>query len=237
MVVFFFHHAGGDKYAFQWLEKQLQSKRKIVSYELPGRNYRLQEQLLNDMGKVIEDTYNTLLFNIENSENFVFVGLSMGALIAFLLTQKLQIEKKKLPKHLFLASRKSIEQYKNNATVAKQPSQEFWKAVKGFGANIDALLQHEELKTFYEPIVRNDFWCLEKFNVDYYAYTLPKIVVPTSIMYGKDDRSIDATGANSWQLYCTEKIEVKAFEGGHFFLYNSIEALLYIERKLNAIRS
>lgn len=235
MKLIFFHHAGGDKYAFQLFEKQIQNRYQTFAYELPGRNYRLNEPLLNDMEKIIEDTYNTHKINIGTESDFVFIGLSMGALLAFLLTQKLQKENSILPKYIFLASRKSIEQYEHNPIVTNKNSEDFWESVKYFGANIDALLQHQELKEFYEPIVRNDFYCLEQFNRNYHAYQTPKIEVPVSVLYGNEDKSIDNIGANSWQKYCKNNIEVKEFDGGHFFLYNSQDAWQYIEEKIKSI--
>ncbi|QQR97048.1 MAG: thioesterase [Sphingobacteriales bacterium] len=218
MTIFLFHHAGGDKYAFQSIEKQLQNRYQVIVYELPGRNYRLHEPLENNIAVIIEDTYNTLKEHLENNHEFVFIGLSMGALIAFLLAQKLQKEGKPVPKHIFLASRKSIEQYEYNEPVSQKSSAEFWDAVKYFGANIDGLLQHQELKDYYEPIIRNDFHCLEKFNRNYHSYTLPKLDIPISVLYGMEDKSIDEKGAYSWQQYCNKTIDVKSFNGGHFFL-------------------
>lgn len=232
MTIFLFHHAGGDKYAFQNIEKQLQNKYQVIVYELPGRNYRLHEQLENNIEIIIKDTYNTLKEHLENNNEFVFIGLSMGALLAFLLAQKLQKDKKQVPKHIFLASRKSIEQYEYNEPVSQKSSEEFWEAVKYFGANIDALLQHQELKDFYEPIIRNDFLTLEKFNKNYHPYSLPKLEIPISVLYGKEDKSIDEKGAYSWQAYCNKNIDVKTFDGGHFFLYDNTDAWLYIENNM-----
>jgi surfactin synthase thioesterase subunit len=232
MNIILFHHAGGDKYAWQYIEKQWFKKYNVISYELPGRNYRLQENLTFDIQEIINDAYNTLKIHLKDG-SFVFIGMSMGALISFLLTQKLQKENKKLPKHIFLASRKSIEQYEKNELVADATSEKFWEAVKYFGANIDALIEHQELKDFYEPIIRNDFLCLELFNRNYKAYTTPKLDVPISVLYGKEDKSIDEVGAFSWQEYCNIPIQIKAFEGGHFFLYNNLDAIEYIENMIS----
>ena len=55
MQLILFHHAGGDKYAFQYLSQKLNQDFEIIHYELPGRNYRLNEPLLFDIYQVWVD--------------------------------------------------------------------------------------------------------------------------------------------------------------------------------------
>ncbi|HMU98341.1 MAG TPA: thioesterase domain-containing protein, partial [Chitinophagales bacterium] len=83
MQLILFHHAGGDKYAFQYLSQKLNQDFEIIYYELPGRNYRLNESLLFDIHQIVDDAYNTILPYTQN--DFVFIGMSMGALISFLV--------------------------------------------------------------------------------------------------------------------------------------------------------
>lgn len=229
MQLILFHHAGGDKYAFQYLSQKLNQDFEIIYYELPGRNYRLNESLLFDIHQIVDDAYNTILPYTQN--DFVFIGMSMGALISFLVSEKLHQKNKNLPKHIVLSSRKSIEQYTTIHQVANADDDTFWNYVKSFGANIDGILQHHELKNFYEPILRADFKALEYFNHHYHNHLSTQLPISVSSLFGKDDIHIDIEGANSWNKYFTKEFEVKVFEGGHFFLYNNNEAIEYIRNK------
>ncbi|HMV02139.1 MAG TPA: thioesterase domain-containing protein [Chitinophagales bacterium] len=230
MQLILFHHAGGDKYAFQYLSQKLNQDFEIIYYELPGRNYRLNESLLFDIHQIVDDAYNTILPYTQN--DFVFIGMSMGALISFLVAEKLHQQNKNLPKHIILSSRKSIEQYSATQLVANADDETFWNYVKSFGANIDGLLQHQELKNFYEPILRADFKALEYFNHHYQNQLSTQLPISVSSLIGKDDIHIDIEGANSWNKFFTKNFDAKAFDGGHFFLYNNDEAIEYIRNKV-----
>lgn len=231
MQIVFFHHAGGDNYAFQNFIQKLNQDFKIIRYELPGRNYRLKESLLTDFEKIIDDAYNVISPQLE--DNFIFVGMSMGALVAFLLTEQLNLKQHKLPKHLFLASRKSIEQYKHTPRVADTDDEQFWNYVKSFGANIEGILKHQELKEFYEPILRADFTALESFNQNHSDYLNIQLPINVSSIIGENDSHIDEMGAQSWQKYISGSFETKIFKGGHFFLYDNDEAIAYIQNKIS----
>jgi len=232
MQLILFHHAGGDKYAFQHFVQKMNNEYDIINYELPGRNYRLKESLLSDIEQMTDDAYKIIFPYLK--QDYIFIGISMGALLAFLVASKIYQSNGNLPKHIFLSSRKSIEKYADMLQFGYASDELFWNYIKSFGANIDGLLKHQELKDFYEPILRADFKALEYFNTHFQDYLNVRLPIDASSLIGNADPHIDEADAKSWEKYFTKRFETKVFDGGHFFLYNNDDAIEYIRQTVNA---
>ena len=212
MKVIFIHHAGGDKYAWRKYQETLSAKIEKVCMELPGRGDRFSEPLLTDLNAMAEDLYSQILPHL--TDNYVLVGKSMGALLAFLLVQKINTEGKKLPLHLFLSSRKAPGAYRSHKKIASEPSSLFWEGVKSYGGCPDFLLQHQELMDLYEPILRADFQALENFQF----HPMPSLPVSATVIVGKKD-IIRLDEVKSWKDFFSSEVDFQELEGGHFVMY------------------
>lgn len=229
MKAILLHHAGGDKYAYRNMQQSLLPEIESIAYELPGRSDRITESFVNNLAAAVDDIYNQL--TKELPQEYFIVGNSMGSIIAFLLTHKLKQENKTLPKHLFLASRLSPDAYKKEPNIIGISSDDFWKVVQQYDGVPGQLLQHKELKEFYEPILRSDFELLQQFNESFES--VESIDIPASVLFGdKDVRNVSEEKMQGWRNFFTKEIEIKSFEGGHFFMYENKEVVAYIKKKL-----
>lgn len=230
MKAFLLHHAGGDKYAYLNMQQNLLPEVQAFAFELPGRSDRINEPFIKNIYDAVDDIYKQLLPHLQ--DNYCIVGNSMGAAVAYLLSHKLKQEKKTLPKHLFLASRLSPDAYKNEPNVIDISSADFWKVVQQYDGVPAQLLAHDELKEFYEPVLRNDFELLQQFNQTF--ETIETIDVPASILFGnKDVHNVDAEKMQGWRKFFSDEINILAFEGKHFFLYENNAVVNYIKSTLN----
>jgi surfactin synthase thioesterase subunit len=218
--IFLLHHAGGDKYAYRTLQQELSSHYDTIALEIPGRGDRYAEPLLQDMHSVVDDLYVQIIQEIGGAD-FALLGVSMGALKAFLLTHRFYQDKRPIPQHLFLASRKSILGYRSHADIASLQTSDFWNGVAKYGGISKQLLAQPELLALYEPILRADFQVLENF----YDHDFTPLPVPASILIGRDD-SITLEDIVPWQSYFTPTIETHIFEGGHFFVYEQVQSIV-----------
>lgn len=229
MNAILFHHAGGDKYAFRKVQQWLLPEVKSIAVELPGRSDRYTEPLLHTIRSAAEDIYQQVLPHL--NAPFFFVGNSMGSVFAFLLTLRLEAEYKPLPQHIFLASRLSPDAYQNEPNCIGIPSEDFWKVVQQYDGVPPQLLEHKELKEFYEPVLRADFEILQQYNESF--ETIQPISVPVSILFGKTDtKNITAEKAKGWRKFTTSDFDCTAFEGGHFFLYENENVAEFIKQKV-----
>lgn len=230
MKAILIHHAGGDKYAYRNMQQNLLPEIESIAFELPGRSDRISESFVNNLDEAVNDIYVQLTKQFP--DEYFIVGNSMGSIIAFLLTYKLQQENKRLPKHLFLASRLSPDAYKNEPNIIGISSDDFWKVVQQYDGVPEQLLAHKELKEFYEPILRSDFELLQRFNETFES--IAPINIPTSILFGdKDIRNVSSEKMQGWRKFFTSDFEIQSFNGGHFFVCENEEVIKYIKSKVN----
>lgn len=227
MKAILLHHAGGDKYAFKNVQQNLLPEIESWAIELPGRSDRFAEKLVTTLEEAVEDVYQQIEAKL--AEDYCIIGNSMGSILAFLLVHQLKNQHKKLPTHIFLASRLSPDAYKNEPNIIHISSDDFWKVVQQYDGVPEALLAHQELKAFYEPILRSDFELLQRYNESFQH--IEKINQPASILFGnKDVRNVDLERMQSWRPFFENDIEIKAFDGGHFFLYENPDVIAYIKQ-------
>jgi surfactin synthase thioesterase subunit len=229
MKAILLHHAGGDKYAYRKMQQQLLPEIESMAFELPGRSDRIAEPFVKSLQEAVNDIYEQLIK--QQPEEYFIVGNSMGSIIGFLLAYKLQQENRSLPRHLFLASRLSPDAYKNEPSIIGISSEEFWNVVQQYDGVPEQLLQHKELKEFYEPILRSDFEMLQHFNETFES--IESINIPATILFGdKDTRNVTEEKMQGWKKFFSLDIEVKYFKGGHFFMYENNEVVDFIKMKL-----
>ena len=220
------HHAGGDKYAFDKLRKNLLPEIESIAFDLPGRGDRFGENLLHNYKEVVKDYFQQLKNEI--STDYFFVGVSMGTMAAFELCHLLLKENLPLPTHLFLAARLSPNSYKNEKTIIGISSDEFWNVVQKYNGVPEQLLAHKELREFYEPILRADFEVLEKYNAIQHEHQ--KLDIKTHIIFGNEDaNNITLETAKDWSACFSKDIVYKEFNGGHFFVYENEDVVAYIK--------
>ena len=212
MYVIFLHHAGGDKYSWRRYTDALPQNLEPVFLEIPGRGDRFSEPLLNDMDSIVQDLFEHVKPYLDTP--YLLVGKSMGALKGYLLMHVLQEAGYPLPMHVFFGSRKCPASYGNHVKIAHENSIVFWKGIEAYGGCPPALLQHEELKELYEPILRADFQALE----NYIHQTKAPLPVNATIMTGKED-AITLESTKGWTDHFLGQVDFLEMPGGHFFMH------------------
>ncbi len=229
MKAILLHHAGGDKYAYRNIQQLLLPEIESIAFELPGRSDRFTEKFVPDLQAAVEDVYHQLIKQLP--EKYFIIGNSMGSIIGFLLTHKLQQENKTLPAHLFLASRLSPDAYKQEPNIIGITSADFWQVVQQYDGVPAQLLAYDELKEFYEPILRADFELLQHFNESFESIDM--LDIPVTILFGeKDTQNVSFEKMKGWKKFFTADLEIKSFEGGHFFMYDNEDVIEFIKSKI-----
>jgi surfactin synthase thioesterase subunit len=223
------HHAGGDQYAYRNVRQWLLPEYESIAVELPGRSDRIREPLIHNMEQATNDIFSQLQPYLTN--DYFFIGMSMGGLFAWLLSLKFQKENLPLPKHIFFVSRMPIEYYAAKPNVKGKSSDDFWNMILDYGGCPPQLVEHKELREFYEPILRADFEMMQDHAYGFKG--IERLDVPASVYYGKNDHAnFDAGTMSEWNKYFKKEIEYKAFEGDHFFFYNDRAATDHIKLQL-----
>jgi surfactin synthase thioesterase subunit len=214
MTVFLLHHAGGNKYAYNIFKTLFPSHIHLVLYELPGRGARMNEPLIKDIDALVDDIYSHIASRLNTP--YVFLGHSMGSVLAYLLTKKIIRENRQPPLSLFLSGRVGPSYFEDgHVRKSALPGQEFIAVLKDLGGIPQEILDDEVSMDFFEPIIRADFEVLENYRY------VPgnKLNVPIHVLLGTDDHTAKKE-AILWQDVTTLPVDIHYFEGGHFFIFD-----------------
>jgi len=152
MKIIFFHHAGGDQYAFLPYRDHLDEMGwDAVYYELPGHGDRFNEPLLNNVGDVLEDVWSQI--EHELTGDYILFGNSMGSLIAYMLLHRIEQKKLNSPRHFFAASRMCPASYPVVIRKTDLTHEEFWEMIREYGGASD-FIDNVEFRSMFEPILR-----------------------------------------------------------------------------------
>ncbi|MBF0100088.1 MAG: thioesterase [Desulfobacterales bacterium] len=213
--VFFLPFAGGSYYAYRKFEHYLSDFLQIVTLDYPGRGKRLKDPLLRNLNDLADDVYEQIKDKL--NVPYALYGHSMGAFLAFLVTQKISKKKLNPPLHLFVTGRQgpTIDSKEKDAYLL--PKQEFTQRLMEYGGIPKEILAEKELFDFFEPIIRADFQAIGTFS--YQHDNSASLNVPITAIIGLNDTTTYEE-ALKWQEVTTEKTIIKQLPGGHFFIFD-----------------
>lgn len=212
--LFCFPFAGGSSTSYNFLKKLLEPDIQVIPIELPGHGRRFNEPLLDSIDEMSEDAYHQLSEELGDTP-FAFFGHSMGTLIAYQVSQKLQRRAKPLPEILFMSGRKppflSVDRVRY-----RLENEELLKELSIMGGITQEFLDSEELMALFLPIIRTDLKAVETYD-----YTEEKTIfdIKIHVLNGIDDPYTDINSMALWKLYSSKSCEVHNFPGGHFFIH------------------
>jgi surfactin synthase thioesterase subunit len=215
-----FPFAGGSKYSYSEFIKKAPAHFNVISLDLPGRGTRFKERLLTNIKLMADDLFNQIRADLHRP--YIFYGHSMGTLLSYLVSKKIEAENLNKPLFLFLTGcgspGMSFPREKNRYLL---PKKEFIEKLKSYGGSPDQILEDENLLSYFEPILRADFQA-----VDTYQHDLDNLLnIPITIITGTEE-SVTQEEAEAWKDETTREVEVYQFPGKHFFIYNYIERIL-----------
>ena len=218
MKIIAFPFAGGNKYSFDFLKKILSERITVLEYS--GRGQRIKESLKNDLKTIIDDALEKLLPEIKD-EDYVIYGHSMGALVGYLVCQRIENLGFRKPVKLVVSGKKAPS-VNIEKTFAYLPDNLFWEEVTKMGGIPNELQAHPELIEYFTPILKADFKCIENYQYNKYA---SKLTIPIDVFYGSAE-DITQKEANAWQKETTGNVNVTKLQGNHFFIFDHKEIFL-----------
>lgn len=210
--LFLLHFAGGNVYSFNFLEPYLDDEFNFVPIELPGRGNRMEEKLLFDKKKAIDDIVEQILKKLK-SERFIIYGHSMGANLGFsVIIQLEKLGKKPLG---FIVTGNSGPNITTGKRTYLLPKKEFIKELQSLGGISNKIIENEEVFDFLEPMLRADFELIERKENEVKNI---KINCPIYVCMGEGE--INSDKIESWRFYTKRNVITRLFPGGHFFINN-----------------
>jgi external thioesterase TEII len=225
-MMYCFPSAGGYSVAFQPLAQFFQSDWGITAIDPPGHGTN-RSPLLTDVYAMVNAYSAALVPRLASGAPFVFYGHSLGGLIAYLITHRLE-QRGVYPEKLFLSACNSPE--KPPAVVSNMSEDQFVEFVMGLGGLSEEMVASPELLSYFMPILRADFRAIESFQPreQYHVRT------PLYVISGAQDDVCTVEDGKSWAKYGTVA-EHHVIDAGHMFILSHPEEVAsYVVSRLGS---
>ena len=210
MKVILLPFAGANKYSFTNFFKD----ENTVTLEYPGRGSRINEELLTDINDLVNDVFLQFQKEMTTSEDYIIYGHSLGALVGYLICQRIEVLNLKKPLKLVVSGRMA-PQYPVAKILSDMPDDEFWEHIWKFGGTPSQIKEYPELIEMYTPILKADFKCVEDFKYQ----KNEKLTIPIDVLFGSTE-NITYNDVKAWEEETEDEVQIKELEGHHFFIYN-----------------
>lgn len=184
----------------------------FVPVQLPGRENRFREPLIDDMRELVESLAADIAPHAERP--YALFGHSMGASIAFELAHRLTDLGAHRPQHLVVAGCAAPHRQQAAPSVRSRTDAELVTELRRLGGTPHAVLDDERLLAFALPVLRAD-WSV----ADGYGYRpTAALDVPITILGSAADPEVALDELQQWGRHTHAGAQVFVFPGDHFFV-------------------
>ncbi|MCZ4101603.1 thioesterase [Streptomyces sp. So13.3] len=146
----------------------------------------------------------------------IFLGHSMGSLVAFETVRELHRRGVRGPQVLVVAAHAAPHLARQRPPVHTLASGSFWQEVGALGGTPPEVLRSPELRLATEPRLRADFAACET-----YRFTSgPPLSCRVLAYAGADDPQAGPAAMQAWQLHTLGGFSLATRPGDHFFLHD-----------------
>ncbi len=216
-------YAGGSANIYKNWDSGLSKNIELCPIELAGRGRRITEKPYENLEAAVNDVFNQIVDDIVEFD-YAFFGHSMGAFLAYEVTQKIMSLGLRTPLHVFFSGRKPPCAPRRAKLFSMMSSAEFEEGILALGGTPPEFFQYPELKKIFIPLLRSDFSISETI-VD-----RPKIIpldTDISVLLGETE-GIPPEVAVQWYAHTQNKCDIHYIDGDHFFLLNQQESVVNI---------
>lgn len=209
--LFCFPYAGGGASLYRTFGDALPASIDVCAVQLPGREGRLREAPVAEMGKLVPLIADGLAASL--TAPFAFFGHSMGAVLSFELCRELRRRGRPLPVHLFVSACPAPHIPDDDATHLL-PDDGLIERLRALGGMSEEVLAHRELMEMILPLFRADAALTETYA---HAEEDPLDVPVTAFGGAADDKATPAD-MEAWRRHTRAAFARATVPGGHFYI-------------------
>jgi surfactin synthase thioesterase subunit len=203
-------HAGGSASFFLPVSAALSPEIDVLAIQYPGRQDRRAERPINNMAVLADRVHDILRRQPEMP--LIFFGHSMGAILAFEVTRRLEADGKG-PVRLFASGRRAPSTYRDEMVHLRDDAS-ILAEVRRLNGTASSVLGDDEMMRAALPALRADYVATETYRC------APETAVscPISVLVGDNDPKTTLDEAKAWAAHTSGPFDLRVFSGGHFFL-------------------
>jgi len=217
--LFCFPFGGGGASVFHDWADAMGDDIEIRALQLPGREARFREPRETNFNTLIKDIVTAL--NAYQDKPFALFGYSLGSLLAFEVCRELRRQNMKTPRHLFIAALSAPQLPPPHPPISSLADQEFIQKVEYYFQPGGEAWNNLELREFLLPVLRDDIALYETYV---YREQAP-LKCPIDVFAGDRDRSVPLESTRYWSEQTSSEIKHHVFQGGHFFVDDSVNEI------------
>ncbi|MEU8976429.1 alpha/beta fold hydrolase [Streptomyces monashensis] len=219
-----FPHAGGSASFYLPVAAALSPGVEVAAIQYPGRQDRRHEPGPASVAE-LADQVSAALADWDDDRPVTFFGHSMGAVVAFEVTRRIE-RTGSGPVRLFASGRRAPSRVRDEHvhTLDDDGVIAELRALAGTDAQV---LQDEELLRMVLPAIRSDYRAVETYR------SAPGATVrcPVTVLTGDADPRTSLEEARAWSEHTESEYDLRVFSGGHFFLSERPAEVLAVLRE------
>ena len=204
-------HAGGSASFYFPVSRALAPGVEVLAVQYPARQTRRQEPGIDNIPDFADQIF-AALRDLDDKPLALF-GHSMGAILAYEVTLRMQRAGLPPPVRLFASGRRAPSRYRDER-VHRGTDAEIVAELKKLGGPNPAILADPEMLAMVLPAVRSDYTAIERYRHEP-GRTLD---CPVSALVGDSDPRVSIDEARAWAEHTTGPFDLQTFPGGHFYL-------------------
>lgn len=226
--VFLFPHAGGmASYFYKW-KHHFNNNFNLYGVEYPGRGIRIKDTMIMNFNELLNDLRDNILPYL--NENNILIGQSLGAYLAFELSNIFQFQHKLCPKLLAVISAVAPSMFDTQKIkiLLNLSNQDLMNYLKKMGEYVEKSINELPDKTYFLDLIRADFNVISS----YHFIKKGVLKCPLLSLIGDRDEICSSEITNSEWSQLSHQFQLIPFQGDHFF---SNEKIPEISIVLNSI--
>lgn len=209
-------YAGAGAGVFRNWQQYFDEGIEVCPIQLPGRENRINEFLIDDVRLLALMMFSGLKKYFDKP--FSIIGYSAGGVLAYELTILLKERMGVVPDFLFMGATTLDFRYQSEK-VNQLKETDFIKYILKSGGTEAKLLEDEEFRKIFFPIIRNDYKMVED-----YECCEKRLECPIRAYASKQDDEVPYQETLKLQNYSDDFI-IRYLEGNHFFISSQEELL------------
>lgn len=220
MRLFCFPYAGGGAWVYRKWKESLIDEVDLYSIQLPGRENRIDEVPITSMPTMRARLAEEIAPYLDKP--CVFFGHSLGSLIAFECARELRKRDLPLPQRMIVSGRRAPHIERDGEPWHRMSDIDLMAQVRSMGGTPDGVLENNELRALFMPLLRADF----NLNEAYECSNEAPLPVVATMFRGTNDATTSSAQAEEWRRHFSSPVRFVEYDGGHFFIDSHFSAVI-----------
>ncbi|MGW6617708.1 thioesterase II family protein [Streptomyces erythrochromogenes] len=205
-------HAGGSATGYYTLSQALCGAAEVLTVQYPGRQDRLGERCVDDIGEMADRVVEALLPRA--GRPLVLFGHSLGSIVAYEVALRLEsLHPDRAPIGVIVSGRPAAAIHLSRG-LSLLEDEDLAASISDLAGTPPELLADKDLMAAVLPSLRADFKAAENYR----GAAGTRVSCPLYAYSGAQDHNVPREGLLRWSEHTSAEFTVRFFEGGHFYL-------------------